>query len=298
MMESASILVSRDVCAVIVTFHPDDDVFANVERITQQVDEVLVVDNGSTPAELASLYNSASRLGFSIIANGDNLGIATALNAGIRWAEQQGFCWIIFFDQDSTVTDGFIDSMMTAAVRHVPWNKMALFYPKYVDRRSGKELKISHHESSFGGLARTSGSLIPMHIFRLAGHFVDEMFIDQVDYEFCFRLKRLGYHSALCPDASLVHSLGEWRQHKVLGLTFTSTHHSALRKYYLSRNRVWMVRHYWRLAPAWCARTLTAIVKDSLKILALEDQPWEKLKNVIRGVMDGLIGRMGRRLDL
>ena len=55
----------------------------------------------------------ASRPGIELIENGENLGIATAMNVGIRRGQKLGCRWVLLFDQDSCVTDGFVDAMVS-----------------------------------------------------------------------------------------------------------------------------------------------------------------------------------------
>ncbi len=40
------------VCAVVVTYHPDDDFPARLSRIVPQVAATFIVDNGSSDAEM------------------------------------------------------------------------------------------------------------------------------------------------------------------------------------------------------------------------------------------------------
>src|SRR5271168_1767581 len=101
--------MSRDerVSAIVVTFHPGTEHLQNLAQIRAQVDELIVVDNGSTGQELRQIRLSTSRYGYTLIENGENLGIATALNRGVREAQQRDCRWVALFDQDSAVTEGF-----------------------------------------------------------------------------------------------------------------------------------------------------------------------------------------------
>ena len=97
--------MNRDpVCAVIVTYHPRAEMVTNLSTTHAQVQGMVVVDNGSSPEELAPLQQAASHVGFELIENGENLGIAEGLNRGIASAKAQGFSWVVLFDQDSRVT--------------------------------------------------------------------------------------------------------------------------------------------------------------------------------------------------
>ena len=67
---------------------------------------LIVVDN--TPGRDLDLR--ADRLVY--IPLGDNLGIATAQNEGIGQARESGCDYVIFFDQDSVIPEGYANRMV------------------------------------------------------------------------------------------------------------------------------------------------------------------------------------------
>jgi len=148
-------------------------------------------------------------------------------------------------------------------------------------------------------VARTSGSLMPMWAFEECGWFREELFIDQVDFEYCLRLRARGYQIAECEGATLLHTLGAPKIYSLFGRRlFGTTNHSAARRYYLARNRIWLLKKYWGLYPYWCAAACIATLKESLRILLVEDGRWSKLGRTALGVRDGLLGRMGKRVEI
>jgi Glycosyl transferase family 2 len=94
---------AQSVCAVIVTYHPSARMLENNSQVRAQVQGLVVVDNGSSVEELDPLRAKTQSIGFQLIENGENLGIAEALNQGVRWTESQGYPWVILFDQDSKI---------------------------------------------------------------------------------------------------------------------------------------------------------------------------------------------------
>ena len=71
-----------DVCAVVVTYHPDPGFPDRLDRVRPQVGRVVVVDNGSSPPAREMLRNAAGP-DVELILNDANLGVATALNQGV-----------------------------------------------------------------------------------------------------------------------------------------------------------------------------------------------------------------------
>src|SRR5271170_8159208 len=111
-------MVENGVCALIITFRPPVEVPGNLAKARLQVQGMVVVDNGSSSAALAPLLRASQELEFTLIENGANLGVAAALNVGVRWARAQGYKWVALFDQDSTVSDGFISAMLDRYETH------------------------------------------------------------------------------------------------------------------------------------------------------------------------------------
>ncbi len=288
-------MVMNSVCAVVVTFHPDPDVVKNLSKVRGQVQGLVVVDNGSSSATVELLRDASSRMGFELIENGENLGIAAALNTGVRWAEANRFDWVVLFDQDSAVTEGFMETMLRSFEDSPRGEGLAILVPRYIDKRSGSKLPgITLRK---GGLeaAMTSGSLMRIATFQQYGWFEEDLFIDAVDYEYSLRLRSRGGFIEECGEALLLHSPGIPRVHKLGGrYLFQTSNYSPARRYYQERNKVWVTRRYWRQFPFFCVKLFFFSSKDFVKGLLAEDRKWDKFYYASRGIADGLRGRMGR----
>jgi rhamnosyltransferase len=287
------------VCGVVITFHPKMDVLDNLRQVRPQLQGMVVVDNGSSAEELAPFHAAGRDQGFAIVENGANLGIAAALNTGIRWAQSQGFDWVALFDQDSTVEAGLIHAMLAEYSAHSDCQHVAVVVPRYIDRKSGLEMPLARVKDGEIVVVRTSGSLMPLAVFARTGLFLEDFVIDQVDYEYCLRLRALGYKIIACRRANLIHSLGERQRHKILGLLqIITTHHNAKRRYYITRNRMRIIQLYWRKYPAYCFDLVSLTLKDTVKILLVEHAKGKKLVNTLAGLRDALLGRMGQTVKL
>ena len=291
--------MERSVCAVIVTYHPTPEHVANTIQVRPQVRELVVVDNGSSEQTVAVLREAARSSGFQLIANGTNLGIASALNIGVRWAKARGCDWVIFFDQDSMASDGMVAAMLAAYDSDSDREQIGTLAPVYVDKASAREMPVERSKTGQILTVSTSGSLIPISVFERCGYFREDFFIDQVDYEFCLRIISAGYRIVQCADAKLRHSLGMRREYEVGDrYLLTSTHHSAGRRYYIIRNRVTLFRLYWKSFPGYCLGLVELTLKDTGKILLVEGDKIEKLRSTARGLFDGALGHMGKRVEL
>ena len=101
MSRAAPSTTARRVCAVVVTYFPGEELLANVAAIAHQVHGVLIVDNGSTGPELDIARRAAACPGVTLVENGRNRGVATALNQGMAWAVAEGFGCAVTLDQEA-----------------------------------------------------------------------------------------------------------------------------------------------------------------------------------------------------
>jgi rhamnosyltransferase len=142
-------------------------------------------------------------------------------------------------------------------------------------------------------VAITSGSLISLEAWRAVGGYRDDFFIDMVDADFCLRLSKSGYRAVLACQAAIDHAIGAPRRHRLLGIWVTSSHHPAWRRYYISRNRVFVWRSHWRHAPAFVLFDTYGHLRDTVVMALTEDDRRPKLAATLRGFSDGVRGRSG-----
>ncbi len=285
----------QSVCAVMVTYHPSASMLENVAPVLAQVQELVVVDNGSDSEELEALRAKKKSLGFHLIENGQNLGVAEALNQGVRWAKSHAFPWVILFDQDSGITDGFVGQMFAAWESHPGRDRVGSIHPRYLDPETGIEMRVPRDHDGGPLFPMTSGALMPAWIFDRIGWFASEYFIDFVDWEYCFRIRAAGYLVANANEVFLLHFPGTPGIKKILGHTFHLSHHNAMRRYYISRNCIRFYSKYFRAFPAWVLSGIYGQIKDTIVCLIVEDDRLRKLRNILLGTWDGLTGRMGKR---
>lgn len=277
----------RAVAAVVVLFHPPVSVLENLRSYASQVSAVFAVDNTPDPDEgfTAALRVMAD---LTYIANGDNLGIAAALNVGCRAARDAGFAWALTMDQDSTATPAMVERLMTCATGAS--GSIGLVSP--VHRQVGgieRDVPTDCHEVL---TAMTSGNVVSIPALESVGWFMDDLFIDQVDNEICLRFWRQGFRVLEAGDANLVHRVGDVRKHRFPYPAYSSNH-AAIRRYYIARNRLWVGRMYSVDHPEFGRFERAQIRKDIVKIVLYEHDKGEKLAMIWRGWRDYRAGRLG-----
>ncbi len=289
---------TEGICAVVVTYQPRTYLAENLKHLSPQVAKVVVVDNGSGADAAAMLVGLESDLGLRLIRNERNLGIAAALNLGIRYAIEKGYRWVATFDQDSTVTDGYMEAML-AAFKACPYKeRVALIAPVLcMSLEESERLRRRKPGVACSAIrsAMTSGTLLRTDIFAQAGFYDETLFMDYVDYDFCLRLQKLGWRLIRAQGAHLIHRLGVAEPRSVLGLKRTTKTHNPWRRYYIMRNRVLVYRRYGFSFPLWCLNDIMWIFLELTKILAFEEEKGAKVRNMFKGLVDGLAGKTGER---
>lgn len=283
------------VCAVVVTYQPRVEMLDHLREISAQVGSLVVVDNGSGANEISALREASRTRDFQLVENGHNLGIAEALNQGVRWAKAEGYAWAILFDQDSKITDGFVREMFAAWESRTDRDLVAAVHPRYSDPSTGVELSVPRAPDGSPILPMTSGSLVPLWIFERIGFFESQYFIDVVDWEYAFRIRASGYVVADANRARLLHAAGCPERRRILGRDLDSSHHNAVRRYYISRNSVVFYRKYFSRFPKWILFCIYRQMRDLLVCGIAERDRWHKFRNFFLGTWDGLRGKMGQR---
>lgn len=242
---------NSSVGAVIVTFNPETERFrALIAAARLQVGQIVIVDNGSTPATLEWLRPLTALDHAMLIELSDNKGIAAAQNVGIAKMRELGMAYVMLFDHDSIPSENMVETLMSALQeKQRAGIKVAAVGPRYYDERQNnpppfieiKGLRVVRHGCSAGQNAVpvsyviASGSLIPMTTLDVVGDMQEDLFIDYVDIEWGLRASVMGYQTFGICTALMMHDLGD------APLTFMRRSiplHSPLRHYYLFRNAV------------------------------------------------------------
>ena len=101
--------------AVVVTFNPPHEFLDHIGVWLSQVDELMIVDDGSSPAwqkDVGALIQSRYP-NVEFIANDPNRGIAASLNQGFARLLEKGQPLTFVFDQDSTPAPGMVAEMLS-----------------------------------------------------------------------------------------------------------------------------------------------------------------------------------------
>ncbi|AOW79004.1 hypothetical protein A3Q34_06080 [Colwellia sp. PAMC 20917] len=238
----------------------------------------------------------------NIIFLGENKGIATAQNVGIDYCLEQDADIIVFFDQDSVISERFIEKLI-APILNENENIVA---PTFVDAEKGfiypivsvskfglrtKIIPSKNSASFYTNTAISSGTAVKTSVFNIVGKMLDNLFIDYVDTEWCLRCHHAGIKVLILPDNQMIHSIGD-KSFNVLG--FTVPVHSAYRRYYRVRNSFVMLRL--KHIPIFLGiREVTfSIIHQLLLVITQKGKRKEYIKYGAIGLLHGIKGSKGK----
>jgi rhamnosyltransferase len=293
------LMSGKEVCAVLVTYHPDLQLPARVDRLVEQVGALVIVDNGSDQAALAMLRELCANPLITLVSNLGNLGVARALNIGIERALGLGFAWVLLMDQDSSIDDDMARTLIEVRAAFPDASRLAVIGSGFESAASGA---ARARDEACGPAWEevesviTSGSLISSATHAAIGPFREEFFIDYVDTEYCFRARAMGYRVIKTRRPIMSHAIGAPSRHNVLWTSKWTTNHSADRRYYIARNDTVMLREYGHYAlGSWALKSLLRRLRTCKRILLYERMKTEKTIAVAQGWWDGVRGRLGPR---
>ncbi len=288
-------------CAIIVTYEPDVAILLGLlEQISAQAD-FLVVDNASSNVD--DFLDAARALPrcLGIHQLEQNIGLAAALNIGLREIIAAGYGFGVLFDQDSQVPASFIPDIQTSYLEAVRLcgDTVAAIGPRIVSPRNNKAMPFKLFTRVFNRSDRTiagskrlfwaeflisSGCMINLaHLVKI-GLMREEYFIDNIDLEWCFRARAKGYRVVGTDHAVLHHSIG-LEDNSVLVRAGLMVSHSPLRSYYSTRNRFSLYREAY--APwGWKLRDFPRFLLKTLWLLGFSAQRVQYWQNIRRGISD------------
>lgn len=304
--------LEADVGAVVVTFYPDHGKLNDlILALVPQVPRIVLVDNGSTPGTIDWIKGHAFADSIKLITFNHNAGLARAQNEGINKLRQWGAKYVILFDQDSAPEPDMVANLLAVVRAKIAAGiKLGAAAPVY-------KAADAH---SFSGFVRlgwldfrrvtcadgldsveahfliSSGTVIPMAVIDDVGGMEDQLFIDHVDTEWCFRAQARGYVLFGVCTARMSHHLGNKRRRVWLFRWREVPHHSPFRYYYIFRNSLLLQRRpympfRWKLSDAY--RCMRAIAYFGL----FSTTRFENLRMMYKGIRHGIKGVSGKMPD-
>lgn len=283
---------------------------ALLDSLAPQVQKIVIVDNGSTQDQSSWMARWPEGEKITVLALGENKGVAAAQNRGIDLAKRNGASHVLLLDHDSIPAPDMVEKLFEALedLTRQGYNIAAVgpryrfpntnHYSYFVRFGSLRFKKIycrddAEREYVPVDFLISSGCLISRDVLDAVGPMDESLFVDHVDTDWFLRARYGGYAAFGVCGAIMDHQLGHslfrfgFEKKKILPV------HSPLRLYYIFRNSILLYRRAY--APHdWKVNDLVRLGL-MLAFFSLCIRPrMEYIKMMARGICDGLKGVAGR----
>lgn len=175
---------------------------------------VLIWDNG--PSALSEVQLPFP---FEYRYTGRNLGVSAAYNCALALAEEKGCAWLLLLDQDTTLPEDFLSSMLKYARLHQANSRIAAVAPFLIcdaQPASPAIIRVDHAhplplsvsgEQERPAYAANSGCLMRVSALRAVGGYDEDFWLDYSDITLFHRLYLHGMRLYIAGDLRLHHSL-------------------------------------------------------------------------------------------
>ncbi len=223
---------------VVILYNPAEDVISNIAGYLPFLDELMIIDN-SEPTSKLDLPAWGDHV--TVVRDGANKGIAARLNQAARYAIEKGAGWLLTMDQDSFFSDDYLKQYLECLSSISEKDKIAMCGVAFESEPIIVDCSALETDNLI-----SSGSMVNLDVFKQIGDFDENLFIDEVDFEYCARAVKKGFKTIQFENIYLNHSLGTVSQHRSLkSLKKTSrTLHSPQRLYYMLRNYLYVRYRY------------------------------------------------------
>ena len=286
-----------------------------VQRQTLPVEEILIVDNGSTDGTAELPYPAL----VTVVRHPVNLGTSGSVKTGLEYALAHGYDWIWILDADSVPRPDALELLMQLA--ETEGAALGVACSSHDLRKLGKIVRGRRLTPGGPRLPEEradcptvesdsviwSGALINLAVvarvgFPRAGRSGcwEDLSLDYGDTEYTYRIHRAGFKIVVHRNSVIDHPIGRGLHRRILGRDVYSTNHPPFRRYLYFRNLVFFwVRLYhrrnWPMLLIWFGYRAGIILTG---IALLEEDRWRKIRACLAGISDGLRGRLDGRYGL
>lgn len=286
-------MTERKVVALVTLYFPSAENVENVRLISAQVSEVVLSDN--TPgADNSALFAGIENARY--FANGRNLGLSRAFNARMDLDEVRNSDFLIFFDQDSTVSENQVPDLVRDFEMLEENHRVGSLGPSFFDVNRKELFGLYPSSQEVGGgcftvpATITSSLVVRYSVIAEIGFWNERIFLDYADLDLGWRLLAAGYENFVTGNVRMTHRMGNPATTVRQPLTrkaVTVALYEPLRLYYQIRDGLKL------LSRAYVPAEARKIIKNELYRrskgrLLYAGNRLKTLKFLLRGVLDAL----------
>lgn len=262
-------------CVGVIWYNPDKRAILQLNELVDVFDKIYIYDNSlkSNKTKLKKYLSSKQVVYFF---NGKNEGISKAFNRISHYAKKADFLFTL--DQDTEVTKKQIIQLQSYINNNFDKN-VGIYCPEIIFGKKG----TSRKDIVDIDFTITSCSMINLKVFRQLGGYDENIFLDGVDREYCFRLRQANYKIRQVSYIKVKQNLGNGKKN-ILGIY----EHSPMRNYYIAYNRLYYIAKYPEYFKNWYKfkYLYLSTAKQIISVLLCEKNKKEKILAIFRASKD------------
>lgn len=262
----------KKIAGCVILYNPELSVIDNIKTYLPYIDVLYVVLNSDISGEIHEYLDGEENI--TTINHYENEGIARSLNEVLNLVKAN-YNWLLTMDQDSMFVSSSIEKYLHV-VEKVDIDEVYGVTSVITDNKIIKYAK----EYDYIDRCITSGMILNVKIAYRYGGFCEDLFIDEVDYEFCYRLNKEGFKLIRYPHKIMQHYIGNEKIYSLFGFKFSSENEKYFRLYYIYRNCLYVMNEYKDIR----GKYILTLLKRTIKIILAEDDKVRKIKYALKGV--------------
>lgn len=269
------------ISVVIVTFNPNISLLEKIIYNLRTFD-IFISDNCSDNVKnIKQLVNNMPNI--NLILNEQNNGIATAQNECLhKILSLKNHEFVFFLDQDSLITEKSLRQLYSDFMK-TNEGRLAI-----LSAVNSNQLNIGTNNIVKVKQCISSGMLVSVDAIRKVGFMMDSLFIDMVDYEWCWRFNKSGWYVAVDNNVHFTHQIGN---HK---LVLNRIEISPFRLYYVFRNTLFLILNGKTLNKEHNLFWINYLCKLFIFNIVFCDERRKRFLFINKGIMDGIKGKLGK----
>lgn len=266
----------------VVLYNPCEKDLLNINRYINFFEKVYIFDNSDNNEEN---YNFDSYDNVEYITFFKNMGLSIAYDKMACTAQSEGFDFLFLFDQDSDISLDSIQLIINQAEIDED-NFIGMYCPQIIYNGETKDVE---ENCKFVDWCISSGSMIKLSLYNQLVSFDKNYFIDRIDKDYSKQLIENGYKICEVSKAFLNQQLGE----TVVKFGKQISDHSAIRHYYMSRNRLYYNKKFHISFFISFLQTF----KHILYVIMYSDDKKKKISYIAKGYQDFKKQRFGQLVN-
>lgn len=283
-------MIKSDIAGVVILYNPDNSVYENIKSYEDQVNVLYIYNNSEMiNPEFAEEFQKKSSTYY--ISNQTNLGVAKVLNDAANKAIEKGFSYLLTMDQDSKAPANLVERLSKKASESTQFGIVSPLH----SNKFNTHLKEIKESEEYVDTTMTSGNLLSLNAYNSVGPFNEDFFIDYVDIEYCFRLKKNGYKIIKLNNLVLEHEEGNIFRKKMSSKVFYPINNAPIRYYYKTRNLLYLRKSYKSEFLKLLKIEYLVYIKNIGKMILFENQKFNKISMIVIGILDYIMKKKGKK---